>query len=44
MINAGNPSAYNLKLRKMAAENKQSSSEIFKKLNKRGVIDPKQTL
>lgn len=42
MINAGNPSAYNLQMRKYVAENKQSSAQIFEKLNKRGRLNPAQ--
>ena len=35
MINAGNPSAHNLQMRKYVKEHKQSSSQIFEKLNRR---------
>ncbi len=36
MINAGNPSVANLKMRKYVKEHKQSASQIFEKLNRRG--------
>ena len=42
MINAGNPSAHNLKIRKYVAENKQSSAQIFEKLNRRGRLNSAQ--
>ncbi len=42
MINAGNPSAHNLQMRKYVKEHKQSSSQIFEKLNRRGRLNPAQ--
>ena len=36
MINSGNPSVANLKMRKYVKEHKQSASQIFEKLNRRG--------
>ena len=42
MINAGNPSAHNLKIRKSVGENKQSSAQIFEKLSRRGRLNPAQ--
>ena len=42
MINAGNPSAHNLKIRKYVAENKQTSAQIFEKLNRRGRLNSAQ--
>ena len=42
MINAGNPSAHNLKIRKYITENKQTSAQIFEKLNRRGRLNPAQ--
>jgi hypothetical protein len=42
MINAGNPSAHNLKIRKYVQEHKQSSAQIFEKLNRRGRLNPAQ--
>ena len=42
MINAGNPSAHNLKIRKYVSENKQTSAQIFEKLNRRGRLNPAQ--
>ena len=42
MINAGNPSAHNLKIRKYMTENKQTSSQIFEKLHRRGRLNPAQ--
>ena len=42
MINAGNPSVANLKMRKYVKEHKQSSSQIFEKLNRRGRLNPAQ--
>jgi hypothetical protein len=42
MINAGNPSAHNLKIRKYMTENRQTSSQIFEKLNRRGRLNPAQ--
>jgi hypothetical protein len=42
MINAGNPSAHNLKIRKYMTENKQTSAQIFEKLNRRGRLNPAQ--
>jgi hypothetical protein len=42
MINAGNPSAHNLKIRKYIEENRQTSSQIFEKLNRRGRLNPAQ--
>ena len=42
MINAGNPSAHNLQMRKYMKENKQTSAEIFEKLNRRGRLNPTQ--
>ena len=42
MINAGNPSAHNLQMRKYVKEHKQSSAQIFEKLNRRGRLNPAQ--
>ena len=42
MINAGNPSAHNLQMRKYVKEHKQSSAQIFEKLNRRGRLNPTQ--
>jgi hypothetical protein len=42
MINAGNPSSHNLKIRKYMTENRQTSSQIFEKLNRRGHLNPAQ--
>jgi hypothetical protein len=42
MINAGNPSAANLQMRKYVKEHKQSSAQIFEKLNRRGRLNPTQ--
>ena len=42
MINAGNPSAHNLKIRKYVQENKQTSAQIFEKLNRRGRLNSAQ--
>ena len=42
MINAGNPSAHNLKIRKYVSENKKSSPQIFEKLNRRGRLNSAQ--
>ena len=42
MINAGNPSAHNLKIRKYMTENRQTSSQIFEKLNRRGRLNATQ--
>ena len=42
MINAGNPSVANLQMRKYVKEHKQSSSQIFEKLNRRGRLNPTQ--
>ena len=42
MINAGNPSVANLQMRKYVKEHKQSSSQIFEKLNRRGRLNPAQ--
>ncbi len=42
MINTGNPSVTNLKMRKYVKEHKQSSSQIFEKLNRRGRLNPTQ--
>ena len=42
MINAGNPSAANLQMRKYVKEHKQSSAQIFEKLNRRGRLNPAQ--
>jgi uncharacterized protein (DUF1778 family) len=42
MINAGNPSAANLQMRKYMKENKQTSAQIFEKLNRRGRLNPAQ--
>jgi len=42
MIKAGNPSTHNLKIRKYVSENKQTSSQIFEKLNRRGRLNPVQ--
>ena len=40
MINAGNPSDANLQMRKYVKEHKQSSAQIFEKLNRRGRLNP----
>ena len=42
MINAGNPSVANLKMRKYMSEHKESSAQIFEKLNRRGRLNPAQ--
>ena len=42
MINAGNPSAHNLQMRKYVKEHKQTSAQIFEKLNRRGRLNPAQ--
>ena len=42
MINAGNPSVANLQMRKYVKEHKQSSSQIFEKLNRRGRLNATQ--
>ena len=42
MINCGNPSTTNLKIRNRMKDNKETTSEIFAKLNKRGKLDPRQ--
>ena len=42
MINAGNPSVANLKMRKYMSEHKESSAQIFEKLNRRGRLNPTQ--
>ena len=42
MINAGNPSVANLQMRKYVKEHKQTSSQIFEKLNRRGRLNPVQ--
>ena len=42
MINAGNPSAHNLQMRKYVKEHKQTSAQIFEKLNRRGRLNPTQ--
>jgi competence protein ComGC len=42
MINSGNPSVANLQMRKYVKEHKQSSSQIFEKLNRRGRLNPAQ--
>ena len=42
IINCGNPSTTNLKIRNRMKDNKETTSEIFAKLNKRGKLDPRQ--
>jgi hypothetical protein len=42
IINCGNPSSTNLKVRNRMKDNKETTSEIFAKLNKRGKLDPRQ--
>ena len=42
MINCGNPSTTNLKIRNRMKDNKETTSEIFAKLSKRGKLDPRQ--
>ena len=42
IINCGNPSSENLKIRNRMKDNKETPSDIFAKLNKRGKLDPRQ--
>ena len=42
IINCGNTSMANLKIRERMKDNKETTGEIFAKLNKRGKLDPRQ--
>jgi hypothetical protein len=42
VINCGNTSMTNLKIRKRMKDNTETTGEIFAKLNKRGKLNPKQ--
>jgi hypothetical protein len=42
IINCGNPSSENLKIRNRMKDKKETPSDIFAKLNKRGKLDPRQ--